>query len=182
MAVPNSKTKILDCAERVVVRDGVSHLTLEAVAAEAGMSKGGLLYNFRAKDDLIRGMVERLIDQMEAEMARLVKADPEPKGQLMRAYLGASFPGPDSASQHQCQVVAVLLSAILTNAALLEPLRMRRRDIQERLLQDGLEGACVHIIRLAADGLWMAEMLGMPGPEPAARDKVIEQLYEMTRK
>jgi AcrR family transcriptional regulator len=181
VASSSSKTKILDCAERIVVRDGVAHLTMDAVAAEAGMSKGGVLYNFPSKDDLIRGMVLRLMQEFEAEMARLVAADPEPKGRLLRAYLGGTFPPDESAYRHQCQVAGALLAAILTNQALLDPLRERFREAQEQLLQDGLDPAHVHLVRLAADGLWMGDLLGMPGPGPQTRREVIQHLYEFTR-
>ncbi len=182
MALPNNKIKILNCAEKVVLRDGVAHLTLDAVAAEAGLSKGGILYHYPTKDELIRGMLQRLMDQADTDMARLEEADPEPVGRLMRAYLAVSFPEPDSEHHHCDQVAAALLAAILTNPALLEPLRVRFREMQARLVQDGLDEVRIHVIRTAADGLWMAEILGMPGPDPEVRNKVIEQLYQMTRK
>ena len=38
--------RLLDAAEAVVVRQGIASLTLDAVATEAHMSKGGLLHNF----------------------------------------------------------------------------------------------------------------------------------------
>jgi AcrR family transcriptional regulator len=49
-----------------VVEEGVSGMTLEAVAREAGVSKGGLLYHFPSKEALIGGMIGRLIDRFEA--------------------------------------------------------------------------------------------------------------------
>ena len=164
------------------MRDGVAHLTLDAVAEEAGLSKGGVLYNFPTKDDLIRGMVDRLIEQTDTEINRLRDADPVAKGRLLRAYLGVTFPENGSTSARVNQVAAVLLSAILTNRDLLEPARRHFHSTQKALLQDGLDERVTHIVRLAADGLWMSDMLGMPGPEPAARRSMIAQLYEMTRK
>lgn len=178
----NSKEKILNSAERVALRDGVAHLTLEAVAEEAGLSKGGVLYNFPTKDDLIRGMVDRLIQQTDAEVARLTAVDPEPKGRLLRAYLGVTFPEDGSPSARINQVAAVLLSAILTNPDLLEPARRHFQTTQKALLNDGLDESVIHIVRLAADGLWMSDMLSMPGPGAAARRNMIAQLYEMTRR
>jgi AcrR family transcriptional regulator len=157
-------------------------LTLDAVAAEAGLSKGGVLYNFPTKDELVGGMVERLIGQTEAEIRRLMDADPEPKGRMLRAYLGVTFPKGGTEPARVNQVAAVLLSAILTNPNLLEPARRHFHAVQERLREDGLDQHLAHIVRLAADGLWMSDMLGMPGPEPAARQSMIAQLYEMTRK
>lgn len=181
MASSNSKTKILDCAERIVVRDGVARLTMDAVAAEAGLSKGGVLYNFPSKDDLIRALLFRLMEEFEAEMARLVKADPEPRGRLLRAYLTASFPPDEAACQHNNQVAGSLLAAILTNRALLAPLQKRFRETQQRLLEDGLDPAHVHLVWLAADGLWMGDLLGTPGPDAQARREVIQHLFEFTR-
>jgi AcrR family transcriptional regulator len=178
-----SKTviKILNAAETVALRDGVAHLTLDAVAAQAGLSKGGVLYNFRSKDAIIRGMVDRLIAQTEEELERLSKADPKPHGRLLRAYLGVSFPEHGSPSARINQVAAVLLSAILTNSDLLDPARKHFRELQKRLLKDGVDKNTVHIVRLAADGLWLSEMLQFPGPQGAARHTVIQRLYAMTR-
>ena len=178
----NTKNRILNSAERVALRDGVAHLTLDAVAEEAGLSKGGVLYNFSTKEDLIRGMVDRLIEQTETEINRLKEADPEPKGRLLRAYLGVTFPENGTIPARVNQVAAVLLSAILTNPDLLEPARRHFHNTQKALLRDGLDEHVIHIVRLAADGLWMSDMLGMPGPAPAARRGMIAQLYEMTRK
>jgi AcrR family transcriptional regulator len=52
---------ILDAAEHVVLRDGAAHLTIDAVAAEAGVSKGGVLYAYATKDILIDAMLERVV-------------------------------------------------------------------------------------------------------------------------
>lgn len=182
MASPNSRSRILDAAERVVLRDGVARLTLEGVAAETGLSKGGVLYNFPTKDELIRGMIARLIEAFDADMARLEAADPEPRGRTLRAYVGASFPEPDSSSEHHCKVAAGLLAAVVVNPVLLDPMREHYRQLEERLLQDGLEPAWVQILRLAVDGLWMTDLFAMPSPSGEARRDVIRQLCEFTRK
>jgi AcrR family transcriptional regulator len=58
-----SRSEILDAARRVLLRDGVTALTLDAVANEAGMSKTGLYYYFASKDalvfELVFGVIER---------------------------------------------------------------------------------------------------------------------------
>ena len=48
MPRPSARARLLDAAVAVVRRDGAQALTLDAVAAEAGVSKGGLLYHFRS--------------------------------------------------------------------------------------------------------------------------------------
>ncbi|MGV2480849.1 UNVERIFIED_CONTAM: TetR/AcrR family transcriptional regulator, partial [Salmonella enterica subsp. enterica serovar Weltevreden] len=67
----NTRKQLLDAAETVVRRDGVSKLTLDAVAKEAGVSKGGILYHFSGKELLIQGMLERLSQSFETEMETL---------------------------------------------------------------------------------------------------------------
>ncbi|WP_240231395.1 TetR/AcrR family transcriptional regulator [Devosia lacusdianchii] len=66
---------ILDAAERVVLRSGAASLTIDAVAKEAGVSKGGVLYAFTTKDALISAMLNRVTASydtaMEAQLAAL---------------------------------------------------------------------------------------------------------------
>ncbi|MBI5085271.1 MAG: TetR/AcrR family transcriptional regulator [Acidobacteria bacterium] len=173
--------RILDAAERVVIRDGVARLTLDAVAAEAGLSKGGVLYHFPSKDSLVRGMVDHLIAVSETAMKRAIEADSEPKGRVTRAILSIHFPEPETEVEHHNRVAAAMLAAILTNPALLEPVYEAHKDVNARLLEDGIDPVRASIIHLAADGLWMAELLGIPGPGPENYRKIIERLYQMTR-
>lgn len=55
-----SRGTILDAAERVVAAKGGANFTIEAVAAEAGVSKGGVLYAYPTKDALIDAMFKRV--------------------------------------------------------------------------------------------------------------------------
>ena len=57
MSTTRSKShdNILDAAQRVAGREGAGNLTLDKVACECGLSKGGLLYNFPNKEALLAG-------------------------------------------------------------------------------------------------------------------------------
>ncbi|QUS54691.1 TetR/AcrR family transcriptional regulator [Pseudovibrio brasiliensis] len=55
---------ILDAVERLVCVEGTRKLTIDAVAAEAGMSKGGVLYNFRSKQELLLGVIRRVVSDV----------------------------------------------------------------------------------------------------------------------
>ncbi|GAB1580840.1 TetR/AcrR family transcriptional regulator [Phyllobacterium phragmitis] len=56
--------QILDSAEEILVSRGVSGLTLEAVARQAGISKGGLLHHFPSKSALEAGVEQRFVSTM----------------------------------------------------------------------------------------------------------------------
>jgi AcrR family transcriptional regulator len=58
--VTSSRDRILDAYADLLVIEGERHATLEAVAAQAGVSKGGLLYHFPSKHHLAEGLCDRL--------------------------------------------------------------------------------------------------------------------------
>lgn len=60
---------ILDAAENVLRASGARALTIDAVAAQAGLSKGGVLHHFASKDVLIRTLVARKLRRIEAGIA-----------------------------------------------------------------------------------------------------------------
>lgn len=52
---------ILDAAETVVARDGAARMTLDAVAQEAGISKGSVVYDHGSEQGLLRAMKEATV-------------------------------------------------------------------------------------------------------------------------
>lgn len=62
--------KVLDAAESLITRQGIGSLTMDAVAAEAGVSKGGIMHHFRSKDALVEALVSRKLDVIRDGLAR----------------------------------------------------------------------------------------------------------------
>ena len=67
----STRDRLLDAFETILVRSGSRAATLEAVAAEADVSKGGLLYHFGSKDELVDGMLTRLREQGAADVEKM---------------------------------------------------------------------------------------------------------------
>ena len=57
----NKQHEILQAAFAVVAEQGANRLTMDAVAAESCVSKGGVLYHFRSKKALLSGMLDYLV-------------------------------------------------------------------------------------------------------------------------
>ncbi|WP_429110175.1 TetR/AcrR family transcriptional regulator, partial [Aeromonas veronii] len=57
--------QLLESAATIAARDGIAALSLNAVATEAGVSKGGLLHHFPNKQSLIFALFARLLAIME---------------------------------------------------------------------------------------------------------------------
>jgi AcrR family transcriptional regulator len=176
---------ILTAAERVVLRDGVARLTLEAVAREAKLSKGGVLYHFATKDALIQSMLERLIQYCERALEAQQEHDTAP-GRWTRAYVRnkfepvLSYPG-EADFPRSKKVGAGLIVAATTNPRLLYPLQERFRAWQQAIEADGIDPVRATVVRLAVDGLWLAELLGIWSPDDTLRTQVLNELIRLTR-
>jgi AcrR family transcriptional regulator len=174
----STREAILRAADRVVVEGGVPEMTLEAVAREAGVSKGGLLYHFPSKEALISGMIGRLIEGFTEALGRaLAKERGSASGRWLRAYAGASF----AEDRWYLEVSAGLLAAVAEDPALLDPLRRGFEEGQRWAERDGIDPAVATLVRLAADGLFFAELLGFTPPEGRLRERVLEALLALTR-
>jgi AcrR family transcriptional regulator len=168
----------LNAAEQVVARDGVSNLTLDAAAREAGVSKGGLLYHFPSKSALVIAVVERLATRCESKHAEALNAEDPGPGAFTRAYLRARL---QPREPQETLIQTALLAAAGTDPQYLDPFRQRLTHWQTRLESDGIDPAIACIVRLAIDGLCLGQVLGMPVPDGELRQRVQDKLIEMTR-
>jgi AcrR family transcriptional regulator len=159
-----TRERILHAAEEVVLRHGVAHLTLEAAAGEAGVSKGGVLYHFPSRAALVAAMVEKLNSAFERDLRRH-RRDGEGPGAFTRAYLRATIdPSRDETSDRDERLGAALIAGMAAaDDGLLAPLRESFSSWQDSIARDGLDIARATVVRLATDGLWLTELLGL-GP------------------
>lgn len=176
----DTKTQILEAAAQVVLADGVAGLTLEAVAKAAGLSKGGLLYHYGSKEALLSAMVERLVEVTEQRIAASREGD-APPGDWLRGYVRAcSIEGLEDADPVGRLAVALLAAGAL-DPALLDPLRACQATWREQLRRDGVDPATAWIVRLAADGLWMNDVFGLPVLTGDERRAVLQRLIALTK-
>jgi AcrR family transcriptional regulator len=170
--------RVLNAAEVVVARDGVAGLTLEAVAREAGVSKGGLLYHFPSKSALITSIVERLGQRCDSEQTKAIDKDPCEVGRFTRAYLTARAKPIDPKDQ---PVHNALIAAAGTDPQFLAPMLERGKSWQKQLENDGIDPATAMIVRLAIDGFCLCTLLGIPVPTGELRRNILDRLLAMTR-
>jgi AcrR family transcriptional regulator len=64
-----TREQLLDAAERVFARLGFHGASVDAVAAEAGFTKGAVYSNFPGKDALFLALVDRRRASLEAQLA-----------------------------------------------------------------------------------------------------------------
>ncbi len=65
--MPSARDRVLDAYDTLLIEHGGAAVRLDAVAAAAGVSKGGLLYHFASKEALVTGLLERLRQRSAAD-------------------------------------------------------------------------------------------------------------------
>lgn len=66
-----TRRKILNAAEVCFCHSGISGTTLQSVATQAGVTRGAVYWHFVDKEDLLRGVVERLSFSLLSELKRI---------------------------------------------------------------------------------------------------------------
>ena len=66
-----------------ILEKGVHATTLDSVVARAGSSKGGALYYFPTKDELLYAVFEWLLAQLNRTLDDVVRAQTSPRGRLV---------------------------------------------------------------------------------------------------
>ena len=165
---PSARDKILDATLDLVQEIGVPAITLEAVAERAGVSKGGLLYHFPFKEQLMRAANEYLIARrIQARQAVYEELAPHPN-RALKAYVLASVTnraGNDAISTR-------LLSAGSMQDASSEPIKRYFMERFPPFASDvGFELAA--LAHVATEGLWFMEMHGVSPFTPQQRKALV---------
>lgn len=64
----STRTRVLNAAMSAIGRRGVDGASLATVADEVGITKQAVLYHFSSKRELVRGVVDAAIDELDQEL------------------------------------------------------------------------------------------------------------------
>jgi AcrR family transcriptional regulator len=158
--------RILDAAERVVLAAGANALTLDVVAAEAGISKGGLTYTFATKESLLAALVDRDVSRLRATLERSGTAqNKEPYPELC-ALLEVFRSSATSADRN----TGPLLAAIMHAPDSLRPVRSFITWMLSKFSPDTEQGRRARLVFYATEGLFLLQGFGLL-PLPLLRRK-----------
>jgi AcrR family transcriptional regulator len=144
----NSREKILAAAADVARESGPGSLSLDAVANRAGVSKGGLLYNFPTKAKLMQALVEEYLRDFEHALQTARTTDVRGESQLA-AYIRLSA-GECEKTQ---QSASWMFSAIAEDPDFLTPITSFKRQLFERLKAETPDVKALLVCFLAIEGL-----------------------------
>jgi hypothetical protein len=110
-------------------------------------------------------MVDRWLADFGAEMD-------ESDADFVRGYIKASSP-----DEHELG----MLAALVADPSLLVAVRRQYGIWQDRVERESRDPVDATVARLAADGLWLAELLGMGPPAGELRERVLQRLLDLAQ-
>lgn len=176
---PKLQDTLLDATEAVVARQGIANLTLDAVAAEARMSKGGLLHHFPSKDRLVEALVIRTAEGWRSCYTEAYERTPEGPGRMARALLDHCLSDAKCWTEELRRSSSAVFAALAQNPALIQPMRAVYADLHRRIAQDGLPPGVGEAVAAAIDGLWLDWVLGIVPLEQVRVVRVRRALEDM---
>jgi AcrR family transcriptional regulator len=171
-----SRDNILDAAQRVAGKVGAGNLTLDKVACECGMSKGGLLYNFPNKDALLAAMLDRLLEQHQQILATEERMLGDEPNRCLKAILR-------SMACHQMadpEVYLSLLAAASQQPELLTPVREALASHYQRLTNESTDPQLAVLLWLAAEGLMFHDILNIAPYSKSEKNNLFQRLFEIS--
>lgn len=166
----NTRQRLLDAAEQLARRSGPGNLSLDAVAAEAGVSKGGLLYHFPSKAKLLEGLVDSYLARFDDALCAA-----EPSGTpnlVLDAYLSQFL-----RERSSCEPASAgLLAALAENPDLLAPVAPRERAFLDRIRANASDPEFATVAFLTVHGLRAMSSLGIAVLNDTEAAEVIDWL------
>jgi AcrR family transcriptional regulator len=172
-----TREKLIHAAAQLVISNGINRVTLEQVALEAGLSKGGLLHHFPTKQALLSGLMAQVGKVFKGRLEKYMGLESSYQpGRLARAYIRASFEyEPD-----ELQLTNAIAKVVSEFPELLAELQAEFAQLDQEMQLDGLPAARAIVIRLACDGLWFSELIGMTSLQEPLRSQMLEELIALT--
>jgi len=170
------RARLLECAARLIVDHGLSALTLENVAREAAVSKGGLLHHYPGKTALIDGLFDKVVDWFDSQVEEALEPEETSPARFSKAYLRVVAAIDMSVPEERSLAVLMLMLSS-------DPHYCARWNqwVEARLQRHEKTDLTplARTLRLAADGLWLSDLGGGPDSNPFARRDILAFLENL---
>ncbi|MCU1478795.1 MAG: hypothetical protein JWQ64_3488 [Subtercola sp.] len=168
---PSARDRVLDAFENILITHGERSATLDAVAAEAGVSKGGLLYHFGSKDALVDGLVERLGELVSADIVNIRTAPAGVVDYFIRSSVNTESPLDRS-------IIAATRLAQGSHPRAQEALKSMQRSWFDVVSEAVGDPAVARAIMLVSDGLYYNSAL-LPSALAETSDRATESMDDL---
>lgn len=153
MAKEKLRESILDAAQRVLAMKGLVNATMEDIAKEAGLSKGGVFYHFASKKELLLGIIERYESVLYEVRARIYNELPEQPSRKLKATFLALIEHPSRWNENAADILSMLSDNDMRSA-----ISAVKKRLVEDVLIDAPDPHKAVLAMIISDGVWLSEM------------------------
>jgi AcrR family transcriptional regulator len=170
-----SRNVALDAALVIIARDGPGKLTFDAIARESGLSKGGVMHQFRTKEGVLKALLERQIAHFGAFSTRY------------RAKAGAESANPELATDiatvreavnTQNSTALALLAAMVESPDLMAVTRESDLKHIAAIKAEAADPDLAMLRWAAARGLLLGALFGTSPIGKPERDRLFARLLD----
>ncbi|EEF23320.1 conserved hypothetical protein [Ricinus communis] len=171
----SSRDALLDALETLLTEGSVHDVTLDGVAALAGITKSGLIYHFKSKEALLSALVER----MRANMDVCCFDDHADPRQALKTFLLGRIRFAFGISDQKKKLMANLLAAASSYPAVLKPVRRMYEAGTTDLARVADSAGIGLTVWTTLDGLVLLEMLNLRHFSDAEKQQMQATLVAM---
>ena len=172
-----TREAVLNAAAQIIVRLGISAFTIDAVAQEAGITKGGVLHHFPSKEALLNGLIDQVTQGFRAKLDEALEQEPAGQpGRWLRAYIRTIF----SVQFENINLMPALAATVAADPQMIERIRRSMQESQVAAVNDGLDPTTATLIRLAVDGVVFTKAFSLNVIDKETSQHVYEALFGMT--
>lgn len=168
--------EILEAALRLMSQHGVQALTLDAVAREAGVSKGGLVHHFKTKEELVQGVINSATQALHDQIGSAYEASTDRSpGSFTRVYIETTLRHAEE------PLLLPLFELAARDPSTARALAEHNHWCHERFENDGIDPVLAHILASASDGLWVEMIFKVESAASWRVRAMKERLLALTR-
>jgi AcrR family transcriptional regulator len=146
------RQSIVAAAKEIAVTQGAAAMTIQAVAAAAGVTKGGLLHHFPSRTALTAAVLTHVLETFDAEIDSHLAPAPGSWGRFTRAYIDVLLMGKRFGVGSPFDALFVISIAepdLATRWNTWLSARIERHKSTD-------DDPKLEIVRLAVDGTWLS--------------------------
>ena len=170
-----TRQAVIQAALTIIARDGPGRLTLDAIARESGISKGGLTHQFQTKQAVLKALLENQIDHFE-KVSRDYLAGPG--SAQSQPELSAEIATISESAIRSNSVAFAIVGALAEEPSLLSMVREIDAGKVERFQAEAADPDLAILRWEAAMGLSLSALLGLCPLSGEERARLFERLLD----
>lgn len=176
----NSRPKLIQACIELLAQTSPGTVSIESVAKLAGISKGGLLHNFKSKRELLQNVLMTLSQEIEQQVNQKMESDPNPRGRFMRSHFSVFLENERSGSRIHTAIINCLIEIHRSELEIRGQFRLFRDRYKDRIEDENLPYETILLLSAAMDGIMLGLLNENEDGGAEERQALLEHMIRLT--